>query len=101
MSQGWAVRAHGKARKRPYHPVHGRVPFEVAMLSSERTTVRFPVQGNDKLLRQDDWRDSARTEDDVAWRGYTFLKLKRSATVVEELHGEAASSVGSYEMVDS
>ena len=87
--------AHAKARKRLYHPV----PRAVSM-SSERTTARYHVHGGSKLLQHDDWRDSTRTEDDLAWRGCTF-GLKRLATVTDKLYGEAASTVGSYEMVDS
>ena len=101
MNQGWAVRVHGKARKRLYHPVHGTVPFDVALLSSERVTSRFLVNGGHRRVLHDDWRDSTRTSDDASWRGYTFFRLTQSATETPGNREEAASSVGSFDFVDS
>ena len=101
MDRGWAIRVHGKARKRLYHPVHGTVPFDVALLSSERMTSRFLVNGGHHRLLHDDWRDSTRTSDDASWRGYTFFRLVRSATETPGNWDEAASSLGSYDLVDS
>ena len=45
-------------------------------LGAQRTTVRFLENGTVDC-QADDWRGKTKTDDNVKWRGYTFVKLQR------------------------
>ena len=74
LSEGWLVRHHKKNRKRLFLPLHGSLPIDPTRLGTERITVRVFSTGA-RMVTLDDWRSSARTEDNREWRGYTFFKF--------------------------
>ena len=45
LEDGWWVRHHVKARKRPFHPIHRKTPFDSGMIQSRRALV--PWRAND------------------------------------------------------
>ena len=95
VNEGWLVRIHGRQRKRRFHPLHSSVPIEVSRLQGLRVTKRFLHGGGADVL-QDEWTSGNRTEDNLPWKGYTFLQVKDTRN--PELSD--SSDVGSYERVD-
>ena len=79
---GWAIRAHGKPRKRRFHPIHRDFPVDAVDLESTRTTVKL-FAGESRLgltrIEEDSWTaPQARqaTSKLQQWRGYTFFRIK-------------------------
>ena len=89
LEEGWIVRVHSKSRKRRYHPLHSSVPVDVRELQGLRVTKRFLVDGR-MIITQDHWTGENRTDDNMGWSGYTFLKLSSAPS----------DDDGSYEMID-
>lgn len=80
LRQGWLIRRHPKVRKRLFHPIHGKVPIDAAMLTHQRVTVRFLGQQEPVHHHHDEWLGTQRTSDDLEWRGYTFFQCDPSAS---------------------
>ena len=79
---GWAIRAHGKPRKRKFHPIHQEFPLDAVQLESRRITVRL-YTGTSPLgirsIKEDSWtahQERQRTSQMQQWRGYTFFQIK-------------------------
>ena len=79
---GWAIRAHGKPRKRRFHPIHRDFPVDAVDLESTRTTVKL-FAGESRLglkrIEEDSWAaPQARqaTSKMQQWRGYPFFRIK-------------------------
>ena len=89
LEEGWIVRVHSKTRKRRYHPLHSSVPVDARELQGLRVTKRFLVDGR-MIITQDHWTGENRTDDNMGWSGYTFLKLSSAPS----------DDDGSYEMID-
>ena len=89
LEEGWIVRVHSKSRKRRYHPLHSSVPVDARELQGLRVTKRFLVDGR-MIITQDHWTGENRTEDNMGWSGYTFLKLSSAPS----------DDDGSYEVID-
>ena len=89
LEEGWIVRVHSKSRKRRYHPLHSSVPVDARELQGLRVTKRFLVDRR-MIITQDHWTGENRTEDNMGWSGYTFLKLNSTPS----------DDDGSYEVID-
>ena len=114
IDKGWLLRLHRKPRKRFFHPVHGSLPIDPEQLTSERTTIRFGLDGRHRVVAHDDWRGKVRTDDGSSWCGYTFFRLEASKVattasgstkptmapleIVKE-ETDSSESCGSYEMI--
>ena len=79
---GWAIRAHGKPRKRKFHPIHREFPLDAAQLESRRITVKLHTGTSPLGIRsvvEDSWtahQERKRTSQMQPWRGYTFFRTK-------------------------
>ena len=55
---GWAIRAHGKPRKRRFHPIHREFPLDAVQLESRRITVKLHTGASPLGIRsveEDSW----------------------------------------------
>ena len=111
---GWAIRAHGKLRKRSFHPIHRSTPWSATVISSTRTTCVFEKSGRRRIIT-DVWSDPRCIEiDDLKeqWTGYSFFKVDLKADGSKDLRESMAfsnaaviatecddASDGSYELV--
>ena len=86
---GWIVRAHGKERIQPFHPIHRSTPIQVESLHEERVTVVFNEDGKEVLL--DHWKQAKRFPFRSCWKGYTFFRRSSKGsmgTILErQFHG--------------
>ena len=79
---GWAIRAHGKPRKRKFHPIHREFPLDAKELESRRVTVRLYTGTSPvgiRSIEEDSWtahQERQRTSQMQQWRGYTFFQIK-------------------------
>ena len=111
---GWAIRAHGKLRKRSFHPIHRSTPWSATVISSTRTSSVFEKSGRRRIIT-DVWSDPRCIEiDDLKeqWTGYSFFKVDLKADGSKDLRESMAfsnaaviatecddASDGSYELV--
>ena len=78
----WAIRAHGKPRKRKFHPIYREFPLDAAQLESRRITVKLHTGTSPLGIRsvvEDSWtahQERQRTSQMQPWRGYTFFQIK-------------------------
>lgn len=88
--QKWIYRAHGKARKRGFHPIHRSFPLDdAACLSLQRITIAFPepkvtVSKSESMPEPDRRQIFVDQFSDVKpkveslqchWKGYTFFRV--------------------------
>ena len=108
-SEGWIIRSHGKARKRPFHPVHRSFPGETSSLTEMRVTKIFDSSGKQSVI-SDTWADPRPWKLDdrnTTWRGYTFFRMKSTKLQEGDRHANegkpsgCSESDGSYEKIES
>ena len=79
---GWAIRPHGKLRKRKFHPIHrDRVPAGCSAAGIEEDhgeATHGHIAFGDSVRRggQLDHQERQRTSQMQPWRGYTFFQIK-------------------------
>ena len=75
MSEGWLIRAHGKMRKRLFHPVHRSCPIDCSLLLPQRTTLVFHEGKAEAEIHEDLWTKSTAWKQENGWKGYTFFRM--------------------------
>lgn len=95
LDRGWLVRSHGKERVRRFHPVHKGNPVHVDCLEGTRITIGYGNNGQKEIVT-DRWTNAPGDHfvPKQLWKGWTFLRLKRSLepALGQRFTGEASGS---------
>jgi len=90
--EGFLIRSHGRARTRPFHPLHRSTPVALEELASRRVTILFPVTGEGRTVKVDGWSKDLPLFRGQ-WKGFTIFEK------IQRIQDESSESDGSYELL--